>query len=318
MTEDRSGYLLVHFVEEPEGYGEQIYFSLSDRLDPLVWTRANAGRPVLASTLGTTGVRDPYLVRGEGENFIIATDLRVYGGDQRGWAEWTRHGSRSLVVWRSTDLVDWSEPWLVEVAPENAGMAWAPEALYDEETGEYLVFWSSSLYGPEDPDRVHEQHSRILVARTRDFRSFSPAETLVDLGPGHGVIDMTAVDHAGKLHRFLKGDDTKKLFQQVGSDFFADDFVTVTERIADELYSSVEAPLIFHDDLADRWYLWVDQFSALPQGYLALWTTELETGDWTAVPADQFRLPASSKHGVVVPLRDGEWDALAARYLTSD
>ena len=41
-------------------------------------------------------------------------------------------------------------------------------------------------------------------------------------------------------------------------------------------------------------------------------STDLAAGDWQPVPRDEFVLPANTKHGVVVPLRSGEWDRLAA------
>ena len=51
----------------------------------------NDGKPVLASHLGTTGVRDPHIIRNPdtGTWYIIATDLRVFGGDDGGWYEWS-------------------------------------------------------------------------------------------------------------------------------------------------------------------------------------------------------------------------------------
>lgn len=315
MTDEHFGYLLVHFVEDHDADAENIYFSLSRGNDPLKWTRSNGGEPVLSSALGTTGVRDPYLVRGKNESFIIATDLRVWGGEPGDWDTWTRKGSRSIIVWRSTDLVEWSEPWAVDVAPPTAGMAWAPEARYDPDLDEYVVYWSSHLYDRDDIDHAQASYSRILVARTADFVSFDEATVLVDKGPGAGVIDMTVAVDGGKMHRFLKSDAEAKLFQEVGSSFFEDDFRVIAERIADELHSSVEAPLVFRDTISARWYLWVDQFSSWPQGYVALWTDDLASGVWTPIPPDEFQLPVGTKHGVVIPLRAGEWSALAAAYL---
>ena len=122
VNDPAAAFLLVHFVEDPSGHGERIHFSLSDGGDPTRWARLNGGAPVLESSLGTTGVRDPYVVEGDGEYFIIATDLRVFGGDDQGWSAWRRHGSRSLIVWRSDDLTHWSEPWMIDVVdPEVIG-----------------------------------------------------------------------------------------------------------------------------------------------------------------------------------------------------
>jgi len=314
------GYLLVHHVEAPDGYGEQIYFSLSDGDDPCRWHRANGGRPVLRSDLGTTGVRDPHLVAGDGEWFLLATDLRIYGGDDAGWDAWTRRGSRSLVVWRSTDLVQWSAPWLLEVAPPAAGMAWAPEATYDPATGEFAVTFSSSLYPADDPEHTTPSYPRVLVARTRDFRTVTPARVLIDRGTG--VIDTTVVPASqspdGRVHRFSKQDvdapDSLKLFHEAGSALDADDFEVLASRLADDLFPHVEAPLVFRDHRDGTWYLWVDQYAQRPQGYVALRTDDLASGTWQPVPAARFSLPPDTKHGVVVPLTRERHAHLTAAY----
>lgn len=74
-----AGRLLVHFVEDPKGHGEQVFFSLSGGAGPTRWTRANRGRPVLESRIGTIDARDPFVVRGEDGFVILATELRVSG-----------------------------------------------------------------------------------------------------------------------------------------------------------------------------------------------------------------------------------------------
>ena len=53
-TTDDYGYLLVHFIEDPDGYAEKIYMDISDGDNPHRWVPLNDGKPVLASHLGTT------------------------------------------------------------------------------------------------------------------------------------------------------------------------------------------------------------------------------------------------------------------------
>jgi len=98
-----------HYVESP--MTEQIYFVISR--DGRTWTSLNEGQPVLVSKLGEKGVRDPFLLRahdgGKGGKFvIIATDLSI--NLNRDWGRAVTKGSKSIVVWESTDLVKWSEP----------------------------------------------------------------------------------------------------------------------------------------------------------------------------------------------------------------
>lgn len=309
----RFGYLLVHFVEDPDGHGEQIYFSLSHGDDPLAWDRINGGRPVLSSHAGTTGVRDPHIIRAaDGWFRIVATDLRVWRAEGQNWEEFRRHGSRSIVIWDSPDLVTWTGPRLVDVAPPSAGMAWAPETVLDPATGDYVLHFASALYADDDPRHEGPALAQLLTTRTRDFHSFTPAEPYLSL-PG-GVIDMTvAVDDDGRIHRFAKQDDEApgswQVFHQVG-DSIDGNFHTIRTNLGQEFGPRVEGPLIFRANDDERWYLWVDQYGHLPQGYHALTAPTLD-GEWQPVPG--FSLPAHTKHGAVLPLRDGEWERLRRR-----
>ena len=128
--DDMSAYLFVHFVDTQEdATREQIYFSVSK--DGKTWTTLNNKQPYLTSNVGTQGVRDPYILRGEdGKFFIIATDLSVYNL-KNNWTAAAQQGSKSIVVWESSDLVNWSEASLVKINNDNAGCTWAPEACYD-------------------------------------------------------------------------------------------------------------------------------------------------------------------------------------------
>ena len=76
-------YFFTYFAGEGYSDGEQIYFASSQ--DGLNWTDLNDNKPVLTSSLGEKGVRDPFIIRSfESDKFyIIATDLKINGGD--GW-----------------------------------------------------------------------------------------------------------------------------------------------------------------------------------------------------------------------------------------
>ena len=131
-------YLFVHFTSRGYDDRECIWFSVSR--DGLHWTDLGNGEPVLRSNVGTRGIRDPFPVYDArlGEYFILATDLNTEGGD---WDRFSHRGSRSILIWESDDLIRWSEPRLEELAPPDAGCAWAPEAVWCAERERWLVFW---------------------------------------------------------------------------------------------------------------------------------------------------------------------------------
>lgn len=306
-----SRFLFAHFLDDP--LGERVHLAASVGDDPLRWTRLNDGRPVLSSRVGTTGARDPFLVRlADGSGFVLlATDLYT-GPGSSGWRDAMRTGSRSLVVWRSPDLVRWSAASLAEVAPPTAGMAWAPEATYDEPSGDYLVYFSSRLYPPDDERHESASYNRILVTRTRDFTDFSDPEVLVDLGDD--TIDMTVATIEGQVHRVIKGDTADQVLHQVGSSFFADDFRTIATRIGHDRFEDVEAPILLRDPRAGRWLLFVDQFSRAPGGYVVLTSTDPAAGRWQWPDEAELDIPAGTKHGSILEITPDEWDRLRAAY----
>lgn len=136
------GYLFTTFRDETSPMSEQIYMAVSP--DGRHWQALNKGNPVLVSDVGEKGVRDSFLLRShDGKKvWLIATDLSAY--HHRDWNRNTHAGSRSIVVWETDDLVHWSAPRLVTVAAPDAGCTWAPEAIYDPDTGDYLVYWAST------------------------------------------------------------------------------------------------------------------------------------------------------------------------------
>ncbi|CAM5304768.1 hypothetical protein SGLAM104S_09050 [Streptomyces glaucescens] len=110
----------------------------------------------------------------EGDRFyLIATDLRMYKNSSGSWDEVQRHGSKSVMIWESTDLVHWTDQRLVKVAPDNAGNTWAPEAYWDDSLDAYVVFWASKLYADDDPGHTGSTYNKMLYATTKDFRTFS-------------------------------------------------------------------------------------------------------------------------------------------------
>src|SRR5665648_896964 len=200
------GYLLVHFVEDAAGHAEQVYLSLSEGDDPLRWRRLNNGAPVLGSPRGTTGVRDPFAVRRrDGLGFhILATDLRVWGSGDPDWEALTRHGSRDLVIWDSVDLVHWSVPRYVEVAPTTFGMAWAPTVAFDEAASAYRVFFSAKVFDEQDPEHLGESAAAVHVMTTQDFETFSAPEPYLQMRTG--VIDLVAVPDGDIVHALATDD----------------------------------------------------------------------------------------------------------------
>jgi hypothetical protein len=83
--------------------------------------------------------------------------------------------------------------------------AWAPEIVYDDQRGEFLIFWASTVPGKfaETAGSSEEKYNhRLYSTSTRDFQSFTPTKLFYD--PGFSVIDATFVRANGKNHLLVK------------------------------------------------------------------------------------------------------------------
>lgn len=314
--QEYAGYLFTYFTGENTADGEQVYLALSQGNDPLHWRELNGRQPILRSDVGDGGVRDPFIIRApEGDRFyLIATDLKIHGNGN--WDHVQRHGSRNIVVWESTDLVEWTDQRLVEVGPPNAGNVWAPEAFYDTDLGAYVVFWASKLYPEDDPDHTTNTHNRMMYSTTEDFVTFTEPQVWID--PGYSVIDSTVIEHDGYYYRFTKderspGSDTpcaKFVIAERSTSLLDPDYEFVAECVGAGAMERGEGPTVFASNTEDKWYLFIDEFGG--RGYIPFETTDLASGEWT-VP-DSYDLPSSPRHGTVLPITAEEYDRVLAAY----
>lgn len=308
-----AGYAFSYFKGEGSATGEQIYFGKSVGNNPLQWEDVNGSEPVLTSTLGEMGVRDPFIIRSpEGDKFyMIATDLKINGSGD--WGKAQTWGSRNLMVWESNDLANWSAQRSVQVSDESAGNTWAPEVYYDDELGAYVVFWSSKIY--TTADHSDGNNNRIMYATTRDFVTFSDPEEYYN--PGYQVIDTTMIKNNGNIYRFTKDErnrtaespDGKTIFMQRGAGILdAASFTTLATGIGTGTISAGEGPTVFKSNTEEKWYLFIDEFGG--RGYVPFETTDLDSGTWT--PSGDYKMPTDPRHGSVVPVTAAEMAALAA------
>lgn len=316
-AEATAGHLFAYFTGEHE-HGERVSFAVSRGSEPIAFEPVAGGRPLLESGIGEGGVRDPFLLRdtARGVFVLLGTDLRVW--PTQDWDRAVRRGSRSILVWESTDLVTWSDPWLLEVAPPEAGNAWAPKAFWSTQDDAWLLVWASALYPDPDDPRVTEQHQRVLCATTRDFRTVSAARTHLD--PVGGVIDLTFLVDSDVVHRFFKpaaptGADAPRVDHvraERGTSLHDPDFVLVDEAVGRDQLVHGEGPAVARSLTSPRRYLLIDEFGL--RGYRMFACddpADPSAGGWCPVPDAQ--LPAGARHGSILEVTAEEIDRLLGR-----
>ena len=305
-TEPTSAYLFAHFTgESPKG--EQIYFSVSE--DGQHWTDLNNSEPVLISTQGEQGVRDPSLIRSaDGKKFIIlATDLRMASG--KGWDTAIAYGSTSLVFWESTDLVNWSAPWMADVAGAipDAGCAWAPEAIYDNSTGDYFVCWAT--IAPRDGVR----NARIYGARTKDFRTFTPPELYI-ARDGSDIVDTQIIEMKGAKHRYYRVSSDGRIILE-SADSLHGNWTLIGDLPLGSNGSKAGGPILFPYNQEPKWGLLVEQYTGTRE-YLPFVGSRLDDlNSFHVLPSSDYSFGVSSKlQGGIVGITRSEYASLLAKW----
>ncbi len=261
-TPETTDYLFVYFpYTNAGGKDERIYFGISE--DGLNFTALNNEKFVLESRLGTHGLRDPFVIRShEGDKFfLIATDLTVAGLEQdgikypgQGWSENQVKGSQKIMVWESTDLVNWSEQRECKVAPDNAGCTWAPEAYWDDDLQQYVVFWASKTGN----DNYSKQ--RLYYATTSDFYEFSEPQVWIE--EAGSVIDTTVIKADGYYYRYTKNEDgsanrygtgSKHVYCERSTSLTSTEWELVyKDSLTEDVSWSIEGPCIYKFNEDDK------------------------------------------------------------------
>jgi hypothetical protein len=318
-----AGYAFAYFTGNSVA-GEKIYLAASEGNNALHWKELNDGQPVLTSTEGTKGLRDPFVIRSyEGDRFfLIATDLSIGSGTS--WDAAVRQGSLYLEIWESNNLKNWSKQRHVKVSPPTAGNTWAPEAHYDATLGAYVMYWASSIYEESDTSHSGTTYHRMLFATTRDFVTFSEPQVWQDAGMSR--IDSTVIEEAGTFFRFTKdegasGTGCADIIEERSSSLRATlpSWTQVTACIGKNAgTSAVEGPTVFKANAGDangeKFYLFVDEYGG--RGYIPLETEDIGNPNWK-VPSS-YSLPKSPRHGTVIPITAAELVSLTGTTATTE
>jgi hypothetical protein len=171
---------------------------LAGSTDAYHWEKLGDGRSYLTPQVGKAKLmRDPCIVRGpDGTYHMVWTS---------GWNE------NNIGYASSRDLVHWSAQRELPVMAHEPGTlnAWAPEIVYDEARGEFVIFWASTVPGKfvATAGSSEERYNhRIYATTTKDFQRFTPTRLFYD--PGFSVIDATFLRARGKSWLLIK-DETR-------------------------------------------------------------------------------------------------------------
>ncbi len=265
------------------GNGEDgLHLAFSE--DGYRWTPLNDDKTFLRPQIGSKLMRDPCLLRGPDGTFHLVWTS--------GWTDRMMFGYAC-----SKDLLEWSEQRAVPVMEDEPECrnVWAPELFYDDEKGQFLILWSSTIPGKfpgTDDTGDNGYNHRIYSVTTKDFRTFTKSRLFYD--GGFNVIDATMIRAEEKVVLIVK-DETKKPVKKnlriaVG-DSAGGPFGPAGEPFT---VSWVEGPSAIR--IGDAYFVYFDHY-ARPHYYGAVRSKDLKT--WEDV-SKRMQFPPGHRHGTVI------------------
>jgi len=339
---ETTDYLFYSFKGDNGSSDQQIFLSASR--DGNIWKDLNDGYNILnvsTSKTGDKGVRDPFIIRSpEGDRFyLIATDLCIgTGAGTHDWgsAQGIATSSKSIRIWESTDLVNWSEPWLAKIGVTTSSFTWAPEVIWDNESQMYMIYWAAGNTKDSDNPSSPSQN-RTWYVLTRDFITFTEPDVYSTSVNNEGQIDMSII-HAGdntyyrisssspdivieKSETGLFGEWSKvSTLQELGLGYGAagntTSGITIVEGPEFFKYNKDDCPKDENGLLTQLWGILVDNYGGV--GYFPIVTTDLGSTDGSDFYTPEYDFDANLKrHGTILPVTAEEYNNVIEKWGSS-
>ena len=238
-------------------------------------------------------IRDPFIARDPEHGFHMI---------------WTC-GRRKIGYAFSEDLVEWSPQKSIPIWPGDTTVlnTWAPEMVYLEDSGQWLIFWSSTITTmfPETGGQVeNRKNHRIFSMKTADFKAFTEPELYYD--PGYPVIDASLCPVGDEAVMIIKDERRWPLHKQlraVKGRSYEGPWDPIGEPFTEPW---TEGPSVL--DLDTGYLVYYDSYQR-PQHMGAAFTTDFET--WTDI-TDRLEIPHRYKHGSFLKISEEEYRLLVA------
>lgn len=339
MTDNHyTAFFYVHFNEfPPYPSQQQIYAGVSR--DGLHWSALNNNNYILASDINEKAARDPFIIRAVGQNkfYMLATDQDLYreeyrqdeNPDQLDWAKLDSNGSQDIIVWESNDLIHWDNCWALKVGDYyDAGCCWAPKAIYDYQSGDYFLMWSSTVKSEGS------RQLRVFAAKTKDFKTITRPCLYTE--PQRWAIDTSVYfDQRKKRYYRLSKLDNRNVIEhsdslydmehvtsvKIGNYWFpyiGANFNRINNKEKDCLESFVgpyEGAALFKMLDGKTYGILIDEYGNEKRGYILFTTDDLDHPNSIKIAKqDSYQMPPGAKHGCVIPITEKEYLRLKLTY----
>lgn len=267
---------------------------LAGSRDGLVWKAFKNDSSFLKPAVANDRLmRDPCIVQGLDGKFHMVWTVS--------WHD------RGIGYAYSEDLIHWSEQRFIPVMMHEplARNTWAPEITVDPFSGEYMIYWATTITGlfPETQSELEAGlNHRMYYVTTKDFKTFSDVKLLYE--PGFNVIDAHIVRDKNRWVMFLK-DETreppKKNIRIAYATELTGPYSEAGPPFSGPLWA--EGPTTLRK--GNEWIVYFDLYRN--QRFGAMSSTNLV--DWKDI-SDQISLPRGIRHGTIFTVSDAIFELL--------
>lgn len=282
-------YLFSYFMNNGE---DGLHLAYSN--DGLKWEALKNNQSFLTPAVGGDKLmRDPCIIAGPDGKFHMVWTVS--------WKE------KGIGYASSEDLINWSKQQFIPVMEHEptAKNCWAPEIFFDENSKQYLIFWSTTIPGrfPETEKTGDESYNhRMYFVTTNDFKTFS--DTKLFYNQGFNVIDGTLINEKKNYVLFLK-DETKtppqKNIRIATSNKLTGNYSKPTPPITGDYWAEGPTPL----KIGDWWIVYFDKYMNHTMG--AVRSKDLK--NWEDI-SDQVSFPEGTRHGTVFKVSGDQFQKL--------
>ncbi|MGB8716174.1 MAG: glycoside hydrolase family 43 protein, partial [Rhodanobacteraceae bacterium] len=277
FTGNGKGEEAVHYALSPDGY----HFYALNNDEPIIDTKdiSKAG-----------GVRDPHILRGEdGMFYMVLTDLK----SAKGWT------NTAMIMLKSRDLIHWKSS-LVDIPQSFPGKysdvmrVWAPQTIYDDEAGKYMVYFS--MLQPGSYDKIYYAYAN------KNFTGLEEAPKQLFFNPKEmATIDGDIIKKDGKFHLFYKTEGSSDKGIKVAiSDSLTGGYEPVPGNV-DQTDKAVEGSGVFKLIDSDKYILMYDVY--MEGEYQFAESTDLKN---FKIIDEEISMNFHPRHGTVIPVTQQE------------
>lgn len=297
-----NAYLFAYFTGNEKG-AEAIRFGISK--DGYNYYALNNGDPILSSKKisSTGGVRDPHIMRShDGKAFyMVATDMVA----DSGW-----DSNRAMVLLKSDDLINWTFT-VVNIQKKFSGQAnllrvWAPQTIYDEQAGKYMIYWSMK-YGNE-PDKIYYAYAN------KDFTDLETTPKQLLFTPDNGAaIDGDILQKDGRNYLFFKTENGKIAGIKVAVSNSLTGPYKVTGNYVQQTSDPVEGGGTFKLNDGTGYILMYDVYTKGRYQF----TKSKDLRHFTVID-NEISMNFHPRHGTVMPITTAEAKRLLTKWFSAD